>query len=97
MIIDLPHGSIGQIQGPFTNTDTIDFSNKDIKIGISIGEKDLMTYGGTESKGFTVKIDDVLIRFGRDGIYELDEEMRIGLVSFPQGAPASVLIEYVIL
>ena len=93
-MIFLTSGSIGQIQGPFTASDVINFDNKFVKLGIIIGEKDLMTY---EDTGFFVEIDGVRIKFGRDGIYELDDTLRLGSISFPSGAPASLLIDYVIM
>ena len=93
-MIYLTSGSIGQIQGPFAAGDVINFNNKFVKLGVIIGEKDLMTY---ESTGFDMVIDGVRIRFGREGIYELDDRLQIGSISFPQGAPASVLIDYVII
>ena len=94
--INLTSGAIGQIQGPFNSSDILNFNNEGVKLGISIAEKDLMTYGGTEEKGFIVQINEENIRFGREGIYESDDWILLNTVSFPQGAPESVLVEYVI-
>ena len=96
MNIDLSNGAIGQVQGPFQANDFLNFNGKQVKLGVSIAEKDLMTYGGTEIKGFTIKIDDELIKLGREGIYESDDWVELNQITFPQGAPVSVLIEYVI-
>lgn len=97
--INKPVGSIGQIQGPFSENDVISFSNNyNYKIGIIIGDPDFMTFGNSNDKGFTMKIDnDTLIRFGREGIYELDDEISLSSLKFPQGAPASVIVDYVVL
>lgn len=96
MSLNLSNGAIGQVQGPFQANDSLNFSGKQVKLGVSIAEKDLMTYGGTADKGFMMKINDELIRLGREGRYESDDWIVLGQVSFPRGAPASVLVEYVV-
>lgn len=96
MNLILTNGVIGQIQGPLTSTDMINFNNNYIKLGISIGEKDLMTYEQSEYKGFIFQIDNEIIRLGRDGMYETDDVVQISQLKFPQGAPASLLVEYVV-
>ena len=93
-MIFLTSGSIGQIQGPFSSNDIINFDNKFVKLGVIIKDKDLMTY---EETGFYMLINDILIQFGREGIYELDDTLSINSISFPQGAPPSLLIDYVII
>ena len=102
MVLNLKSGSIGQIQGPFSENDVFTFRGLNdgivyVKLGIIINDKDLMTFGDSEDKGFTVRINGDLIRFGWEGIYELDEVMKIDSLSFPQGAPASVIIDYVVM
>ena len=98
MDLTVTTGAIGQIQGPFTVDDYIDFNtNKYIKLGISINEKDLMTFEESNAGGYTIQIDDTLIRLGRDGMYELTEGAHLKRISFPQGAPASVIVDYVVL
>lgn len=96
MNLNLTNGSIGQIQGPLTSVDTINFNKSFVKLGISIGEKDLMTYQESENKSLMFQIDNELIKLGQDGIYETDDVVQINQLTFPQGAPASLLIEYVI-
>lgn len=96
MNLNLTNGSIGQIQGPLTSTDTINFNKSFVKLGISLGEKDLMTYKESENKSLMFQIDNELIKLGQDGIYETDDVVQINQLTFPQGAPASLLIEYVI-
>ena len=102
IVLNLKSGSIGQIQGPFSEDDEFIFQSLNggtayVKLGIIINDKDLMTFGNSEDKGFTVNINGELIRFGREGIYELDDVMKIDSLSFPQGAPASVIIDYVVM
>ena len=96
MNLNLTNGSIGQIQGPLTSADTINFNKSFVKLGISLGENDLMTYQESENKSLMFQIDNELIRLGQDGIYETDDVVQINQLTFPQGAPASLLIEYVI-
>ena len=96
MNLNLTNGMIGQVQGPLTSTDNINFNGNYVKLGISLGEKDLMTYTESEYHGFMFQINDALIRLGRDGMYETDDVIQINQLTFPQGAPASLLIEYVI-
>ena len=93
MNVLLTKGSIGQLQGPFTITDVIYFNNVHVKLGISIDEKDLMSYNDE----FIFAIDGENIKIGREGMYETDDPVRMNTLWFPEGAPASVLVEYVIL
>lgn len=100
IISNLVQGSIGQIKGPLAINDSITFSTSnvagrppDLKLGISIDEKDLMTYEWR----FPVVINDISISVGSTGRYEIDDNIAIDTISFPQGAPASVIIDYVVL
>lgn len=75
------------------------------KLGISLAEKDYMIFGaeedGTMPTSFKFYLDQgegaTEFWVGRTQIYESDEGITIKSLVFPQGAPASVLIEYVIL
>jgi len=103
IISNLVQGAIGQIKGPLTNKESITFSTgneagagrpPDLKLGISIDEKDLMTYGWR----FEVTINkNIRILIGSTGRYEFDEKIAVDTISFPEGAPASVIIDYVVL
>ena len=96
MELNLTNGAIGHVQGPFTNNTIFNFQNKEIKLGISIAEKDLMTFETSEDLGFIFQIDNEYIKLGKEGIYESDDWIRLNQLSFPNGAPSSVLIEYVV-
>lgn len=83
------------------------------KLGISLGEKDYMVYTREEvendhvniKKRFNFKItfgDELAgsgteFWLGKTQIYESDEGLYIKELIFPEGAPASTLIEYTIL
>ncbi len=95
MNLNLTNGSIGQVQGPLTSADIINFNNNYVKLGISIGEKDLMAWEA-EHHDFIFQIDSVRIKLGQTGMYETDDVIRINQLNFPDGAPASLLVEYVI-
>ena len=85
----LVNGQIGQIKGPFSSEENVLSDLLTGKIGISIGEKDLM-------KGdFYFRINDSLYLMGETGMYEIDEPYVISSIVFPNGAPASVIIDYI--
>jgi len=79
------------------------------KLGISLGEKDYMVYTRESVvndcinviKRFTFTVDlgdgDEEFWLGKTYIYESDEGLYIASLKFPEGAPASTLIEYTIL
>lgn len=75
------------------------------KLGISLAEKDFMIFGkeedGTMPTSFKFYLDqgDGPEEFwvGRTQMYESDDGLTLTSLVFPQGAPASVFVEYVIL
>ena len=97
MAINLVQGAIGQLKGPFSQGESISFAGAGVKIGFAIGEKDFMKAGNPNTNnGFAIQINDQLVRMGRTYLYETDNSTEITTVSFPQGAPPSLLIDYVI-
>ena len=93
-ITDLNVGVIGQIQGPLAANSVINFDeNVKLKIGIFIEEKDLMLF----NFAFPVMINNDEIIIGKAGMYEVNEAIPISSLTFVQGAPASVRIDYTIL
>ena len=93
MQVNLDQGVIGQIQGPFDPNQSFEFNNNAIKLGIFIGEKDLMTFDWH----FPVDINNERVIIYKKGMYEPNVPLILNKVSFPQGAPASVFIDYVVL
>ena len=77
------------------------------KLGVSLAEKDFMIFGAEEDSqekmptSFKFLLDqgegEEEFWVGRTQMYESDEGIKVHSLIFPQGAPASVLIEYVIL
>ena len=80
-----------------------------VKLGLSIAEKDHMIFtmpiqsGDQYPQSFQFIIrqqgeaQGQTFWLGKTQIYESDDGLEITELSFPQGAPASVLIDYVIL
>ena len=111
MAIELKSGEIGQIKGPFTNNQSFSFQNNNqgtfIKLGVSIGEKDLMLLDATTGFYFTIDNEQIHMKFAIDdsqvepqfiltksGLYETERYTQISTVAFPMGAPASTILEY---
>ena len=89
----LKQGEFSQIQGPFGEDSTFYFNGKSIKLGIFIGERDLMTFNWQ----FPIDINGERIIVGKSGMYEPNVSLPITRLGFPLGAPASVYIDYVVL
>lgn len=88
---------IGQVQGPFLpNENVADIINNGTnhysKIGIEIGEKDFFTY----RDDFVFYINGIQIHMGRTQRYELDEDIYLRSLTFKDGAPSSVSVDYAI-
>ena len=90
-------GYLGQVKGPFNNGENI-FSTRvllpegcKIKFGISIDPYDLLI---RPEWGF--RVNERYIKMGKTGMYEIDEPMIVSSLTFPEGAPASILVEFVI-
>ena len=90
------NGHIGQVSGPFTAN--VDLLDDDQAIGIFTPEKErpvLYKLGIQTNPGVIVKINDIPIRIGVTGIYELDDVVRISSIIFPNGADEDTLIDFV--
>lgn len=114
-------GSIEQRKGPFTIGSSFQYNGSYI-IGVSLGEKDYMSYDNnsptykmyedypspstygyyeygdvyfvlTESTDTGIAISTV--HLGRTSIYETQQAIKNPLFSFPEGAPASLIIDLV--
>ncbi len=89
-------GFFGQLTGPFSagqNLATQIGAGRKVKFGISIGEKDYM-----KLQDFCFKVNNILTRvniyIGRTFIYETDDGIILSELSFPDGAPASTIINF---
>lgn len=91
------NGQVGQIKGingPFPASIDNVLEGLTGKIGISIGEKDLMKIKASPKKDFKFKINNVEFIMGQTGIYEICEPGTVS-ISFPDGAPESVAINFI--
>lgn len=90
-------GKVKQYQGPFQSGDIIRFkSDTGYKLGISIGEKDFMSFEGIDrekSESIPIVINGKEIQIGRTFMYEPGVLLTDLILSFPKGCPQSTLIE----
>lgn len=95
-------GTMQQYQGPFNSGYTITLTGSCV-IGISLNEDDYMsTRGSTEQAqnskvDFKFLIDSVQRTFqiGKTFIYQTEEAAKVTSITFPEGAPASLLIDVI--
>lgn len=89
-------GICGQLKGPFYAGQNLtnriaDGGTGFLRLGISLDEKDFMTY---EKTGFYFYINGVAYKMGKTCMYEMDTPMVITSLSFNNETPASVIINY---
>lgn len=90
------NGRIGQVLGPFTAN--IDLLEDNAPIGVFTPEstKPILYKLGIQAKeGTIVQVNDVNIKIGKTGIYELDNIVNINKLVFPNGAEADTIIDFV--
>ena len=95
-------GTMQQYQGPLNPGSTISLTGNCV-IGISLNEDDYMsTRGSTEQErnnkvDFNFLINSVpqTFQIGRTFIYQTEQAAKVTSISFPQGAPASLLIDVI--
>ena len=90
------NGRIGQVTGPFSAG--IDLLNDNAPIGMFTPETTkpiLYKLGIQAEEGTIVKINDVSVKIGKTGIYELDNVVDIKTLVFPNGADADTIIDFV--
>lgn len=90
------NGRIGQVIGPFTaNLDLLD-DNAPIGAFTPESTKPILYKLGIQAEeGTIVEINDVPIKVGKTGIYELDGVVNIKKLVFPNGANANTIIDFV--
>lgn len=97
--MSLKKGQVGQIKGPFYANQEVAASITDtgqsVLLGITIGEKDFMTY--PPNNPFYFMLNNERIIMGRTCMYELSNPIQLTRLTFPLGAPASTIIDFVCL
>lgn len=92
-------GSLQQVKGPFESQDEIRVTGaRACKIGISIGEDDFMSWKsnietGKQGEDFIFTINGEEIHMGRTYMYETDHPVSNAIITFPDGAPQSVIVD----
>lgn len=89
------NGRVGQVLGPF---DTADLLSKNGRISQFTPETSLpvLTKMGIQATpGTIIKVNNVEVKIGKTGIYELDEVVNIKSLSFPYGADAETIVDFV--
>jgi hypothetical protein len=89
------NGRIGQVCGPFDNTDLL---SEDGAIAIFTPETNrpiLTKLGIQANQGTIVKINDVTIKIGKTGIYELENVVAVRSLIFPNGTGEDTLVDFV--
>ena len=90
------NGRIGQVIGPFTAG--VDLLDNEAPIGSFTPETTrpiLYKLGIQTDQGTQVKINNIIIKIGKTGIYELDNIVQIKSLIFPNGAPENTIIDFV--
>lgn len=83
-------GTIEQFQGPFEEGYEINFIPNICRLGISISEDDFM-----KNQNFSFTLNGQTIQMGKTQIYEMEQPTVNTSLIFPDGAPASVLVNCV--
>ena len=92
-------GIIKQFRGPYKQQTQITLGSV-CRIGVSMSEKDFMKIANENElnnfvfilNGQQLELSPISIQLGRTQIYEIEEGINISTIFFPNGAPASLLI-----
>lgn len=91
----LMNGRIGQVVGPFGNSDLLADGGAIDVFTPEAYKPQLIKLGIQTNPGTIVKINDSNIRVGKTGIYELDNIVTIKSLSFPEGADENTIVDFV--
>ena len=89
------NGRIGQVLGPFDSTDLLAEGGALSAFTPETTHPTLSKLGIQTDVGTMIRINDVNIKIGRTGCYELDETVSIKKLSFPNGASADTIVDFV--
>ena len=90
------NGRIGQVVGPFAAG--VDLLADNAPIGAFTPETTrpiLYKLGIQTDQGTQVEINNVTVKIGKTGIYELDNIVDVKTLVFPNGADADTIIDFV--
>lgn len=89
------NGCVGQVIGPFDDTNLL---SKDGAISILTPGSTppiLVKLGIQATSGTIVKINNMEIKIGKTGIYELDETVAVKTLVFPNGADEDTIVDFI--
>ena len=89
------NGRVGQVLGPFDSSDLLAENGKISEFTPETSQPILSKMGIQTSPGTIIKVNDVEIKIGKTGIYELDEVVNIKSLVFPNGADADTIIDFI--
>lgn len=89
-------GRLGQVSGPFTaNVDLLDDYQAIGSFTPEISRPIIYKLGIQAEEGTVVQINNVSIKIGKTGIYELDNIIDVKSIVFPDGADENTIIDFV--
>lgn len=90
------NGRVGQVLGPFeAGTDLIAPGGAIDLFTPETTRPNINKLGIQTSPGTVVLINDVSIKIGRTGIYELDETVNVKSLIFQDGADADTIVDFI--
>ena len=90
------NGRIGQVLGPFNaGVDLLEDGGPIGAFTPEITKPILYKLGIQTAEGTIIKINDVFIKVGKTGIYELDNIVDVKTLVFPNGADEDTIIDFV--
>jgi hypothetical protein len=89
------NGSIGQVLGPFDNSDLLEEGGAISEFTPETTKPILLKLGIQAEEGTNVRINGVDIKIGKTGIYELDGLVAVKSLIFPNGANEDTIIDFV--
>ena len=90
------NGRVGQVLGPFAaGEDLIAEGGAISNFTPEVTKPVLYKLGIQASPGTIVKINDITIKIGKTGMYELDEVVNILSLIFPDGTDEDSIVDFV--
>ena len=89
------NGRVGQVLGPFDETDLLSKEGKISQFTPELNRPTLIKLGIQAPIGTIVKVNNVEIKIGKTGIYELDTIVAIRSLIFPNGADDTTIVDFV--
>jgi hypothetical protein len=89
------NGRVGQVLGPFDSTNLLSDGGAIDVFTPETSSPFLTKLGIQASSGTIVSINGAEIKIGKTGIYELDNDVTVYELSFPNGADDSTIVDFI--